>query len=148
MTIYIVMGSSVTVIVYISISCLFKSKVQIVNKKMDAKLVNFLNEADEAYMQSYNTNRLEIFAEYATPELCSVIEEEMEFGEKKLFGTASSRSREWYLLNASKCDYTVKKILTHKRIKQRTVSISLGDSIEETWKVEEVDRSFQVCDII
>lgn len=148
MTIYIVMGSSITVIVYISVSCLFKSKVQIVNKKMDQKLVNFLNEADDAYMQSYSTNRLEIFAEYATQELCSVIEEEMEFGEKKLFGTVSSRSREWYLLNSNKCDYTVKKILTHKRIKQRTVSISLGDSIEETWKVEAVDKRYQVSDII
>lgn len=148
MTIYIVVGSSITVIVYISVSCLFKSKVQVVNNKLDAKLIKFLNEADDAYMQGYNTNRLEVFAEYATQELCSTIEEEMEFGEKKLFGTASSRSREWYLLNASQYDYTVKKILTHKRIKQRAVSISLGDSIEETWKVASIDKTFQVCDIL
>lgn len=147
MTICIVIGS-ITIIVYISVSHLFQSKVTVVNSKLDPRLLKFLEEADEAYMRSYKNSRLEIFADYATAELCELLYEEMEQGEKKLFGTESSRKREWYLLKEEGCLYTVKKILTHSKIKQKTVSITLGDCIEETWKVSSMNKSFKVCDIL
>lgn len=148
MTLYIVVGS-VTIIICLSISHLFENKVEIVkNNGIDRKLAKFLDEADDAYMDGYMKNKLEIFADYATSELCEIIHEEMGQGEKKLFGPSTARIREWYLLEANEYQYKLKKILTHKKIKHGSISISLGDRIEETWKVAHRDNSYIVCDII
>lgn len=148
MTICIIVGT-VTIVICISISHLFQSKVEIVkNDKINRKLLEFLDKADDAYMEGYSKSKMELFADYMTPELCEIICEEMEQGGKKLFGPKNARERKWYLLEGGKDNYKLKKILTHKKLKQGTVSISLGDCIEETWSVATRNDSYIVLDII
>lgn len=153
MTICIVVGS-ITIIICISISHLFQSKAEIIKpSKISRSLLKFLEEADNAYMAGYTKSRVDLFAEYMTPELCEILHEEMEQGEKKLFGPKDSGTRQWYLMEDGYEDendiyYTVKKILIPKKIKQGSVSISLGEYIEEIWTVAHAGGSYIVCDII
>lgn len=148
MMICIVIGG-ITIVICISISHLFQSKIEVVkNDKINKKLIEFLNKADDAYMYGYSKSRIEFFADYMSAELCEIIAEEMEQGEKKLFGPKEARSREWFLLESLNGKYKLKKILTHKRIKQGSVSLSLGSYVEETWSVKTVGNSYLVVDII
>lgn len=148
MNIYVCLGSGISVIVYLSLTQVFKSEMQIVKSpSISTDLLKFLNFADDQYIELFKNKRLDLFSEYATENLCSKLEDIIEYEDSKLFGVKEGRIREWVLLEKESNKYTFKKILTHKRIKHGTVSIGLGNDMVEIWQVIKINKHFKVADI-
>jgi hypothetical protein len=114
-------------------------------------LMQFLEEADEAYIFAHQARQINPFIKYANSTVCDNILDDIRRhnNDPKLFGTKAYRERKWKIISASSNTVTVQKDLTHKHVKiQRGVQVAIGDDMHEIWKVSIRDkRDFQVIGI-
>ena len=144
--IYVLVFSGLLIVVPL---ILIKSPVKSSKREVGYKgLIDFLEEADDAYILSHQTKQISYFSRYACDSVCTDLLDLMRSQESKLFGTKSYRERTWSVLSEEGESILVKKELTHKHVKIRKgVHVAIGEDMKEHWRIRRVKDSFTVMEI-
>lgn len=110
---------------------------EVIKTKLDeTALKNWLDKVDEVYIQAFQFKQLGPFAKYASPSLCSKVQQNINYHNTKLFGTAKYRIRKWDIVSVNAENVLVRKELTFKKIKFGATEVPMGDKCIEFWQVE------------
>jgi len=97
---------------------------------------DFLNEADEALIRSYESRDIRPFASYADPRLTFWLTDSI-IVNKNLFGMRAYRIRSWEVIRKTDANVVVIKRLTHQHVRlSKQISMAIGDDVTETWSVD------------
>ena len=100
------------------------------------KVLNFLSDADDAYILAFEARNIKPFAPYADPAVCNALLQEILSGEDRSFGSSKLRKREWKItLDDGRIIQAVKSVSHAPLDVGKGISISLGDSITQVWDV-------------
>lgn len=111
-------------------------------------LYDFLEAADNAYIQMYQSKSIKTFTPYASRELLYNLADMLPEADLRLFGSDKYRRREWLLVDNSSVFFRVKKQVTYKNIELRSgIKVALGDDMEEVWTVTRVNNKYCVMNI-
>lgn len=102
---------------------------------------SWLNKADDVYMEVYASKDFAKLEKWFSPSSLIKIKDYILDGEEKYFGIQKYRVRTWKKLD----DERWLKTLTHKNININSISIKLGDNVQEIWtctstKVIDIER--------
>lgn len=137
----------ITVIILIAYFYLTKSLEN--NKKIDNKLLGFIENAHEAYIKSCEIEDVTPFARYANPDVMVELREKIEYGENELFGVKRYRERSVVLIDERETSVRVKISLSHQHIKiNKGMSVAIGDDISSIWRIRIVNNKYKVIEIL
>ena len=112
------------------------------------RLLRFLEDADEAYMQIFSRRSVGVFCKYACESLCRALSEEVQHPVEREFGSAKYRTRDWEILHDN-CDFIrVLKIVKHTPIAfSKTISTGLADDYSEIWELVKINGNYTIQSI-
>lgn len=121
----------------------------VMKSKVDEKLlINWLEQADESYIDAFQFKKLGNFIKYAHPSLCAKVQQAVNYKNTRLWGTKKYRIRKWEVVSVSEEAVLVRKELNFKKIKFGYAEVPMGDRCVEYWKVETLARNqFRVVSI-
>ena len=119
------------------------------NKVKDS-LIEFLNTADDSYMNCLKYKDITLFQDYCCDELATKINDILADNPDFQIGIANYRKRQWTVIEHECFFYAYQKDTTHDNITiNRTLSVPLGDEFHEVWKIREIlEGKYTVIDII
>lgn len=115
-----------------------------------AQLISLLNTIDNVYIASHQKHRvLDDFFDYASDEVISDLQDDINYGEEKLFGTSKYRVRTWEIVEDTGYFLTVQKFITHRHIKvNRSFDLAIGENFHEIWRLRKEGSSYRLIEII
>jgi hypothetical protein len=113
-----------------------------------AGLLEFLTEADEAYIRTHETSEIQYFSKFAAHSACHEVMETIFKKPPLLFGVKKHRRRTWTVLEEGEEGILLRKELTHIPVKiKRGLRMPLGDRLIETWRVSFQESGFLVEEV-
>jgi len=111
-------------------------------------LLEFLEQADDAYILSHLMFQIEAFSPYATGAVCNALLDDMYRKPPRMFGTKKYRRRHWSVVEHHPDWLIVRKRLTHEKVKAgRGIYIALGDDMEELWTVSRLADGYLISNV-
>jgi hypothetical protein len=134
-----------------------KEKVTRVVRSPDGKklnlntkvLENFLNQADDYYIQAFQRSNVEYFLPYCTVSLAMSLNNRIIYCNDKVFGLKEHRKRSWRIVAINEDSIVVRKDITFDTIKDRGKRgyITYADPIHEHWTIGVNPSRFQVLEV-
>jgi len=112
-------------------------------------LLAFLNEADNAYIRSYQYRSLGELIQFTTRELAMEMQQKITYYNDKIWGTPKQRQRTWSVVSTDGTSIIVRKELTFKKVKYGRMLVKLGDDTVEYWKVkyDNLNNTYKIQEI-
>lgn len=112
-------------------------------------LENFLNQADDYYIQAFQRSNIEYFLPYCTVSLAMSLNNRIIYCNDKVFGLKEHRRRVWTIVSINEDSLVVQKNITFDTIKERGKRgyITYADPIRENWTIGVNPSRFQVLEV-
>jgi hypothetical protein len=119
------------------------------NGLLPDQVLEFLDKADKAYMESYKTQSVRSFRDYAARDCEVKIAQSVRSGVPRYFGSEKHRTTTWTLISQTASRLLVKKeVVFHNVRVGGSLSIHIAEDYNELWEIEIGDeQTYQVKQI-
>lgn len=103
---------------------------------LSESLLDYLEQADDAYILTHDTENIAHFSKFASNEVCHEVMDWIWKNPRRMFGTKKHRIRKWEVVELGGDTIVVRKELSHRPVKvRRGMRFSLGDAFVELWEL-------------
>jgi hypothetical protein len=111
-------------------------------------LLEFLENADDAYILAHETTEIGRFSRFAAGEVCHELLEGIFKNPPKMFGTRKYRRRRWSVIEHDPDWMVIRKQVYHVPVKaSKGIYVALGDEMEEIWTISCLERGYRIVDV-
>lgn len=142
-------GAAVTGVVSIVIKSNKKGHGSLPDIK-DTKLLEFLNKASEAYIQSFTERQMKYLSKYVSDEVIRELLPTLKQDDILFIGTPKYRETVFTIIVDDNSTLKVKRELHHKNVElKRGIKMALGDDLTEIWEILRVSsEEFKIVSIL
>lgn len=111
-------------------------------------IIEYLEAADDAYMDAFETKDVSAFSKYCTRDVAYFVRDLVLSDTEQVFGLKRYRHREWCLVSDGDVIRVYFKKITHDPVEViHRIAIAIADDISEEWTLERQDSRYVITDI-
>lgn len=109
-------------------------------KVKNDELIEFLESADDRYLEALETKDITLITSFVTLELYRELRENWEERSAVIVGPPRYRIRKWLLIRQDPTASIYRRSVNYKDVNIKGIRLAVGDSLVETWQVSSRDR--------